>query len=83
MHRRYFLWVVAVVFMSFQGCSSGNDTNTLPAGAKTGVVSVSLTDAPAYGLDHVWITVRDLWFHTSSTAGTEQTGWVKFPRQLR
>jgi hypothetical protein len=74
MYRRYCLWIVVVLFISILGCSADNTGNQ-----SKGIVSVSLTDAPAYGLDHVWITVRDLWFHTSSTAESEQTGWIKFP----
>ncbi|OGW34603.1 MAG: hypothetical protein A2X58_01905 [Nitrospirae bacterium GWC2_56_14] len=79
MYRKYCLWIVAVVFFSIQGCSGGNSSTTDAGSLNKGIVSVSLTDAPAYGLDHVWVTVRDLWFHTSDTAETEQAGWVKFP----
>jgi hypothetical protein len=73
------MWIVAILFISLQGCSAGNGTNTAAGSQNKGFVSVSLTDAPAYGLDHVWVTVRDLWFHTSDSAETEQAGWVKFP----
>jgi hypothetical protein len=76
---RYRLWIVAVLFVIIQGCSAGNSNSTAAGSQSKGIVSVSLTDAPAYGLDHVWVTVRDLWFHTSDTAETEQAGWVKFP----
>ncbi len=79
MYRRYCLWIVAVLFVIFQGCRAGNSNSTAAGNQSKGIVSVSLTDAPAYGLNHVWITVRDLWFHTSSAAESEQTGWVKFP----
>jgi len=81
MYRRYCLWFVAVLFLSIsiQGCSAGNSNDTNTGNQSKGLVSVSLTDAPAYGLDHVWVTVRDLWFHTSDSAETEQTGWIKFP----
>lgn len=85
MHRQYHLWVIAVLLFVIQGCGLNSDTQgsgsaaTGTGSAATGSVSVSLTDAPAYGLDHVWITVRDLWFHRSDSAETEQRGWVKFP----
>lgn len=75
MYRRY-LVLIAAVFFLIQGCSS--DTNS-SGSAATGAVSVSLTDAPSFGYDHVWVTVRDLWFHASDTAEPEHTGWVKFP----
>jgi len=78
MFRRHLMLVIAIAFIIIaQGCSSTNDPGT--GGSGTGMVSVSLTDAPAYGFDHVWITVRDIWFHTSETAETGQAGWVKFP----
>lgn len=73
MYRRY-LVLIAAVFFLIQGCSS--DTNS--SGSK-GAVSVSLTDAPAFGYEHVWVTVKDLWLHTSNSASPEHTGWVKFP----
>ncbi len=53
MYRRYCLWIVAVLFISIQGCSAGNSNNTVAGSQSKGIVSVSLTDAPAYGLDHV------------------------------
>ncbi|MGO9512117.1 MAG: DUF4382 domain-containing protein [Steroidobacteraceae bacterium] len=41
-----------------------------------GYVNVSLTDAPG-DYDNVWVTVAAVWFHTSSTAGPDDPGWVK------
>lgn len=82
MYRRHLMWIIAVVFLSMQGCSANNSNDPVSGSADNpvkGTLSVSLTDAPAYGFDHVWITVRDLWFHISDSAETEQTGWVKFP----
>ena len=43
-----------------------------------GVTNVSLTDAPG-DYDNVWVTVGAVWFHTSNTAGPDDSGWVKFP----
>lgn len=76
MYRRYFMVLIAALLFVMQGCSTKDDS---PAGSGTGQISVSITDAPAYGYDHVWITVKDLWFHKSETAETDQTGWLKFP----
>ena len=75
MYRRY-LFLIAAVFLSMQGCSSDTNSNGSTA---TGAVSVSLTDAPAFGYDHVWVTVRELWLHTSDVAEPEHHGWVKYP----
>jgi hypothetical protein len=77
MVRRYHMLFLVVLFVMMQGCGSNNSTG--PTGSATGAVSVSLTDAPAFGFDHVWVTVRDLWLHTSETAEPVQTGWVKLP----
>jgi hypothetical protein len=44
----------------------------------TGVATVSLTDAPG-DYDHVYITVKDIWFHTSDAAGPDDGGWRKSP----
>ncbi len=78
MYRRYSKWLVVVLFLLLQACGSGNSDSTLLSG-QSGAVDVSLTDAPAFGMDHVWITVRDLWFHTSDSAEPGQRGWIKFP----
>lgn len=79
MNRKYLLLgVVVALFVATLGCRVKSD-NPSTSGSVKGAVSVSLTDASAYGIDHVWITVSDLWFHTSSTAEPGQTGWVKFP----
>jgi hypothetical protein len=74
MYRKYLVWIAAVIFI-MQGCSGNTDST----GSGTGAVSVSLTDAPSFGYDHVWITVKDLWFHASDSAEPEQAGWIKFP----
>lgn len=75
------MWLVAVLFLFVQACSNDGSSNTTQTGTApaTGAMQVSITDAPAYGFDHVWITVRDLWFHASDIAESEQSGWVKFP----
>jgi hypothetical protein len=36
------------------------------------------TDAPG-DYDHVWITVNDVWFHTSDASGPNEAGWLKYP----
>ena len=74
------LVLVVALFLLVQACSgSSGSTPYVGGGVATGSVQVSLTDAPAYGYDHVWITVKDIWFHTSAVAGPMQAGWNKFP----
>jgi len=38
-------------------------------GGESGVLKVSLTDAPACGYDNVWVTVTKVRVHRSDTAG--------------
>jgi hypothetical protein len=57
-----------------KACGGGNGS----ASTQTGVAQVSLTDAPG-DFDHVWITVKDVWFHTSDVAGPNDPGWLKYP----
>jgi hypothetical protein len=46
---------------------------TPPGG--TGTLRVAITDAPACGYDHVYITVDRVRVHTSSTASDSDLGW--------
>lgn len=59
------------VFM-LQACSG--DSSTTPMGS----AQISLTDAPG-DFDHVWITVKEIWFHTSDAAGPNDPGWLRYP----
>ena len=56
------------------GGSSGGGT-----AVNNGAVNMHITDAPAYGYNNVWITLKDVWFHTSNAAGPGDAGWLKFP----
>lgn len=59
--------------LMLSACGSGGG-----GAVPTGAVSVSLTDAPGLEYDHVWITVRDIAFHTRSNAGDTDFGWSNF-----
>ncbi len=75
--RTRFLWIVAVsAALVLSSCSTtGTGSGT---GSTEGAVNVSITDAPAYGYNNVWITVKSLWFHTSDTAGPGDPAWLKY-----
>jgi len=60
------------VFLS--ACGGGGSTSSSGGGA----VNMSLTDAPG-DFDHAYITVSDVWVHTSSVADPRGTGWLKYP----
>jgi len=59
---------VAAVAAACGGGGSGGD-------ADSGVLKVSLTDAPACGYDNVWITVTKVRVHRSDAAGDGDAGW--------
>jgi hypothetical protein len=41
--------------------------------------NVSLTGNTPAQYSHVWITVQEVWFNGSSSAGPDESGWQKFP----
>ncbi len=91
--RKYLSLVVlvAMVVVMMQGCSSKSSSSdatggntTTPGGSGTtgsaGTMAVALTDAPG-DFDHVWITIKDLWIHSSDAADPRPgvSGWHKYP----
>lgn len=48
-------------------------------GASVGVVQVAVTDAPSSTFDHVWITLNDIRFTASASAGPDDSGWLDYP----
>jgi len=76
MYRRYLgiLVVVLAAFALYACGGGGGGGSTTPTGAAT----VSLTDAPG-DYDHAYVTVKEIWFHTSDTAGPDDAGWRKYP----
>jgi Domain of unknown function (DUF4382) len=63
-------------------CGGGGDTTATVVGAPggggtggAGTLRVALTDAPACGYDHVYITVDRVRVHASSTASDSDAGW--------
>jgi len=69
------LMVLLAVIFTLQACGSSSSSSV---GASNGAMNVSLVDAPG-DYDHVWVTVRDIWFHTDANASTTDSGWLKFP----
>ena len=90
-HRRvvWFMVLLAVIF-TLQACGASNSTlssssssggtssSPSSSGGAQGAMSLALTDAPG-DFDHVWITVKDVWFHTDPNAGPNDPAWLKFP----
>lgn len=54
------------------GCGGGD-------GASTGTLKLSITDQPACGYDHVYITVEKVRVHQSAAADDNDAGWQEIP----
>ncbi len=52
------------------GGGGGGDSS-----AQQGTLKLAMTDAPACGYDHVFVTVTKIRVHQSATAGTSDAGW--------
>jgi hypothetical protein len=65
--RRWNPWIGCVLMASagLVGCSP-----------KT---NVSATGNVPSQYSHVYVSVQEIWFHTSATAGPDDTAWIKFP----
>ncbi|HSA77675.1 MAG TPA: DUF4382 domain-containing protein, partial [Nitrospirota bacterium] len=76
MYRKYLgaLVLILAIFI-LHACGGGGGGGSATA---TGVATVSLTDAPG-DYEHVYITVQNIWFHTSNTAGPDDSGWQRYP----
>jgi len=51
----------------------GSDTST---SAQTGTLNVVMTDAPACGFDHVYVTVKQVRVHSSDSVNETAAGWL-------
>ncbi|MBI3804640.1 MAG: DUF4382 domain-containing protein [Nitrospirae bacterium] len=70
---------VQMIFISCGAGGNGSSASAPPTSANpTGLMSVSFTDGPG-DYDHVWITVKEVRFHTSDASGPDEPGWLKFP----
>lgn len=78
---RLFHWVgsaLSAFIVSFlAACGGGADDGSTPAppAAATGTLRVALTDAPACGFDHVYVTVERVRVHQTSSASDNDAGW--------
>src|SRR5574337_804035 len=54
------------------GGSSGGNT-------AMGTLGLSLTDSPACGYEHLWVTVEKVRVHRNASAGDGDAGWVDIP----
>ncbi len=67
--------MIVLVIFTLHACSGGGDSSG--TATQIGGVQLSATDAPG-DFDHVYITVKAVWFHLSSDAGPNEAGWQTF-----
>jgi len=63
----------ATALLALAGCGGGGGGDGGISG--TGIMQLSLTDAPSCGYDHVYLTVDRVRVHKNSTAVDGDTGW--------
>jgi len=63
--------LAATALLALAGCGGGGDGGI----SGTGIMRLSLTDAPSCGYDHVYLTVDRVRVHKNSTAVDADSGW--------
>ncbi|PMS19027.1 hypothetical protein C0Z18_14440 [Trinickia dabaoshanensis] len=64
---------VLIAPMVLAACGGGGGGS---ASTPTGTVNAQITDAPACGFDHVYVTVSQVRINASSSAGDNDSGWA-------
>lgn len=65
------LGLIAASLAACGGGGGGDDGSS----AQQGMLKLAMTDAPACGYDHVYVTVTRIRVHQSAAAGTNDSGW--------
>ncbi|MBC7954957.1 MAG: DUF4382 domain-containing protein, partial [Cytophagales bacterium] len=64
--------MAALLLLILSACGGGSSTSS---STQTGTLRLALTDAPACGYEHVYVTVEKVRVHQSSTASDGDAGW--------
>lgn len=83
-NNKRFFFTATVSAMLLAGCGGGSgssdgttaSSNTAVQSQTSGIVGVSLTDAPSCGYDAVNVTVAKVRVHQSASAGENDAGWT-------
>lgn len=62
---------LSLIAAGLAACGGGGGDST----PQQGTLKLAMTDAPACGYDHVYVTVTKIRVHQSATAGTGDSGW--------
>lgn len=80
--RTWHRWASTLALAALAACGGGGgssgDSGSTGGGTASGSVGtlrLSLTDSPACGYDHAWVTVEKVRVHASGTAGDGDAGW--------
>lgn len=67
----------ALGFVGLVACGGSDDSSIAPApvSSASGTLRIALTDAPACGFDHVYVTVERVRVHQTSSANDNDAGW--------
>lgn len=68
--------VAAAALAACGGGGSGSSEPMASPTAGTGTLRIALTDAPACGFDHVYVTVEKVRIHGSASAEASDSGWT-------
>jgi len=63
---------LGLIAAGLAACGGGGGGDSSP---QQGTLKLAMTDAPACGYDHVYVTVTKIRVHQSATAGTTDSGW--------
>ncbi|CAM4181498.1 DUF4382 domain-containing protein [Roseateles saccharophilus] len=73
---RFGLPVIAAAALAACGGGGGGGQPMASPTSTTGTLRVSITDAPACGFDHVYVTVEKVRVNGSASAGDTDSGWT-------
>lgn len=62
---------LGLVAIGLAGCGGGGSDSS----PEQGTLKLAMTDAPACGYDHLYVTVTKIRVHQSATAGASDAGW--------